>query len=977
MRRIIAAVIAAMVLGAGPAAAQAFDVLTHHNDIYRSGVYGAETSLNPNSVNPRRFGKLFTRDVIGQVWGQPLYMRGVTFSGAQRNLVYVATSENWVYAFDADDLSPDDDTAPLAKIQLGSPAAIGSDICDTGFHTISPTIGVISTPVIDPASGMLYVVARIRTQYQLFALDLATLAVRKSVTVAGSVSGIAFDPSCQMTRPALLLAGGHLVVAFGSGPATDNAAFHGWVMSYAVPNLTQTGIFNTTPYSWNYSQNGLTGSGSIWQSGNGPAADDQGNVYVMVGNGMPPPPGSTLPDVTNSIVKLANGDGSLRLADWYTPPSRRALQLCDLDLGSSGPAVLPAFGKVLGAGKSAVLYVLDAAQMGGTDTPLADPGAWTGAPDCTKGQCFRVGTNRNSPPPGDAQQPCGNGANWNNVLDSYPHVHGAPVAWTRAPKQLNLYVWPEEDFLGVYRFNGQQFAASSIGSSAPITAAMESMPGGMLSLSWDGAHPRTALIWASRPYPFGNGARTACFDSKDNYPSDLAPNNAPCNAIDKIVQGYLEAFIADPNADGRLVAIWNSQMLLSDNVDWFAKNSPPTIADGKVFLAAFPPNNGPNDYSQPGAIGHLVVFGAKPPVAAKSRIDRYWGPGAQQHVNFVDVKGHVHELFIDSGRNWVDNDLMLLAHSQTAATPLGGIAGDLGGNDQEHVNFLDARGHVHELYYPLNGPWQDNDLMTFARSAASAAKGSPVDRYWGPGAQQHVNFIATNGHVHELFIDRGHGWIDNDLMQLAHSGTIAAAAGGMAGDLGGNNQQHVNFLDGRGHVHELYYPQDGPWQENDLMASAHTSTTAAPGSVVARYWGPGTQQHVDFIDGSGHVHELFIDSGHGWIDNNLMALAHTGTTAAPGSGLDGYVTRDGAQHVNFVAADGHIHELYYPRGGPWRDNDLMALAKTSATAAPTSALAGDGGDNNDQQHVNFFDGSGQVDELWIDSGRSWAENGLR
>jgi hypothetical protein len=976
MRRIIAAAIAAMTFGAGAAAAQGFDVLTHHNDIYRSGVYSAETSLNPSSVSPQRFGKLFSRNIIGQVWGQPLYVHGVSIAGALHNVVYVATSENWVYGFDADNLSPDEGTAALAKIQLGPPAGIGTDICNTGFHTISPTIGVISTPVIDPSSLTLYVVARIKTQYQIFALDLATLSVRKNVTISGSASSIAFDPSCQMTRPALLLSAGHLVVAFGSGPATDNAAYHGWVMSYAVPNLTQTGIFNTTPYSWNYSQNGLTGSGSIWQSGNGPAADDQGNVYVMVGNGMPPPPGSALPDVTDSIVKLANSDGSLRLADWYTPPSRRALQLCDLDLGSSGPAILPAFGKVLGAGKSAVLYVLDAAQMGGTDTPLADPGAWTGAPDCTKGQCFRVGTNRNSPPSGDAQQPCGNGSNWNNVLDSYPHVHGAPVAWTRAPKQVNLYVWPEEDFLGVYRFNGQQFSTASIGSSAPITAAMESMPGGILSLSWDGTRPASAIVWASRPYPFGNGARTQCFDSGDNYPKDLAPNNAPCNAIDKIVDGYLEAFIADPDADGRLVEVWNSKMLLSDNIDWFAKNSPPSIAEGKVFLAAFPPNNGPNGYSQPGATGHLVAFGAKTPAAAKSRIDRYWGPSDQQHVNFIDTKGHVHELFIDTGRGWVDNDLMLLTRSATAAAPTGGIAGDFG-NDQQHVNFLDARGHAHELYYPQNGPWQDNDLMSVARSTTIAAKGSPVDRYWGPGNQQHVNFIAGNGHVHELFIDSGRNWIDNDLMQQSHSTTVAAASGGMAGDVGGNSQQHVNFLDGKGHVRELYYPQGGPWHENDLMASAHTSTTAAPGSPVARYWSSSTQQHVDFIDGSGHVHELLIDSGHGWIDNNLMALADTATTAAPGSGLDGYVTRDGAQHVNFVAANGHIHELYYPQGGPWRDNDLTALAKTPASAAPSSALAGDSGSNNDQQHVNFFDVNGQVDELWIDTGRSWAENGLR
>jgi hypothetical protein len=111
----------------------------------------------------------------------------------------------------------------------------------------------------------------------------------------------------------------------------------------------------------------------------------------MTGNGLGPPLRSQIPDLTDSFVKLANGDGSLRLVDWYTPPSRRAMQLCDLDLGSAGPTVLPEFGRVLGAGKSAILYILNTGNMGGTDTPLANSSSWTGDPDCTMGKCFRVG----------------------------------------------------------------------------------------------------------------------------------------------------------------------------------------------------------------------------------------------------------------------------------------------------------------------------------------------------------------------------------------------------------------------------------------------------------------------------------------------------------------------------------------------------------------------------------------------------------
>src|SRR6266853_6473099 len=84
-----------------------YDVLTHHNDIYRSGVYSSESILRPANVNSKSFGKIFARRVLGQIWGQPLYVRGVPVKGRLRNVVYVATSENWVYGFDADDRTPD------------------------------------------------------------------------------------------------------------------------------------------------------------------------------------------------------------------------------------------------------------------------------------------------------------------------------------------------------------------------------------------------------------------------------------------------------------------------------------------------------------------------------------------------------------------------------------------------------------------------------------------------------------------------------------------------------------------------------------------------------------------------------------------------------------------------------------------------------------------------------------------------------
>ena len=489
-----------------------FDVLTQHNDKYRSGVYPSETVLTPASVSNQRFGKIFARRVLGQIWGQPLYVRGVPIEGKLHNVVYVATSENWVYGFDADDRTPGEFTAPLVYQFLGVPVSIDKDV---SFLTIFPSNGISSTPVIDlgvpanPATGLLYVVARLSlaNKFHIFALDLATLAIRTDVIVRGIAPGqdnstISFDSDKDhLNRPSLLISGNHLVVAFGSGPNNDwdFSGYHGWVMSYALPGLLQTGVFVTTPST-------NTGMGAVWQSGNGPAADDQGNVYIMSGNG-PFQSDKPLPDLTNSFIKLASSNGSLQLVDWYSPSSRDVLAHCDLDLGSSGPAVIQDGGKVLGVGKSGILYVLNKEHMGKTQPALPNPQQWRGDADCTPGECFRVAENQYQPP-GATKLACtadfpDGSDNWQAAVDSYPHVHGAPVVWKMGSNSFNLYVWPEQDYLKGYHFDGQQFSTNPATSS--IAAAMMSMPGGVLSLSWNGADPGSGVIWTARPNPMPGG----------------------------------------------------------------------------------------------------------------------------------------------------------------------------------------------------------------------------------------------------------------------------------------------------------------------------------------------------------------------------------------------------------------------------------------------------------------------------------------
>ena len=98
-------VITGMILSAMAAtspSARAVDVLTQHNDQFRTGANTNETQLTTANVNSSQFGKLFSYAVDGYVFGQPLYVSGLAISGGTHNVLYVVTMEDSVYAFDAD-----------------------------------------------------------------------------------------------------------------------------------------------------------------------------------------------------------------------------------------------------------------------------------------------------------------------------------------------------------------------------------------------------------------------------------------------------------------------------------------------------------------------------------------------------------------------------------------------------------------------------------------------------------------------------------------------------------------------------------------------------------------------------------------------------------------------------------------------------------------------------------------------------------
>jgi len=195
------------------------DVLTQHNDPARTGAQLSESSLRPSNVTPSTFGRLYERYVDGQVIAQPLYVSGLTIPGqGVRNVVYVATRKNLIYAFDADNLDPDPTHGLIwsQPVQVEAPGTVPGLARGQCSETLGD-VGINSTPVIDRASATMYVVARkVDGTLWLHALDIVTgqpkagtpgaVQIAAAVTVGGQ--HIVFDQTLELSRAALLFQNG-------------------------------------------------------------------------------------------------------------------------------------------------------------------------------------------------------------------------------------------------------------------------------------------------------------------------------------------------------------------------------------------------------------------------------------------------------------------------------------------------------------------------------------------------------------------------------------------------------------------------------------------------------------------------------------------------------------------------------------------------------------------------------------------------
>jgi hypothetical protein len=358
---------------------QMTDVLTYHNDNSRTGQQLHEEVLSTSNVNTSHFGLLRVLTVDGKVDAEPLYAAGVKIPGAGlRNALFVATEHDSVYAFNADG------TNVFWHVSMLEAGETTSD--DRGCSQVTPEIGITATPVIDRkagSNGVIFVVAMSKkgsTYYQrIHALDLTTgaaLLAPKVVSAAFPGTGdnavgtnVVFDPKQYKERCGLLLLNGVIYTAWASH--CDIRPYTGWIMGYDEQTLAQTSVLNVTP-------NG--NEGAFWNSGAGLAADAQGNIYALDGNGtfdatLTTSGFPTNGDFGNSFLKFSTAGNSLAVADYFCMSNQASENGSDEDLGSGGALLLPdmvdasnnARQLAVGAGKDSNIYIVDRNDMGQFD----------------------------------------------------------------------------------------------------------------------------------------------------------------------------------------------------------------------------------------------------------------------------------------------------------------------------------------------------------------------------------------------------------------------------------------------------------------------------------------------------------------------------------------------------------------------------------------------------------------------------------
>jgi hypothetical protein len=438
--------------GTASEALSGFSVTQRAYNSQRSGANVSETALNTTNVNLATFAKLFTITLDDQVYAQPLYASGLSIAGGTHNVVFVATVNNTVSAFDADLAGTGNPVAlwsrnfnnggrPPNHTEVGQACGAGT------YNDFSGNMGIVGTPVIDGTANTLFVVTRTVEGgafiQRLRAVDITSGNERVGARTIGTI-----DPKTNNQRPALALSQGKVYVAWSSH--CDTTPYEGRVLSFNTGDLSQANAFSAAPGN---------GQAGIWMAGGGPVVDGSGNLFYPTGNG-------TFNGSNSWGESLLRLSPTLGVQDSFTPFNFSSLNAGDNDLGSSGPIFVPGTTRLVTGGKGGgTCYLVESTNMGHmVNNDAQIPQKW----HCVDPDNIRTGLTH--------------------------HLHNSMVSWNSS-SGLNLYTWGENDFGRMWRFNGSTFntPAASVANVLPP----QGMPGGMMSLSANGSS--NGILWVTMP----------------------------------------------------------------------------------------------------------------------------------------------------------------------------------------------------------------------------------------------------------------------------------------------------------------------------------------------------------------------------------------------------------------------------------------------------------------------------------------------
>jgi len=415
-------------------------VFTYHNDLSRDGVNNREYALNTSTVKAGTFGKRFACAIDASAYAQPLWVANVAIGGGTHNVIIAATQHDTVYAFDAD-ASPCQTYWSVSLLASGETWVTNGDV---NSYDITPDIGIVGTPVIDPNTKAIYLVSKSKNgsnfHQRLHALNLSDGSERFNgpQEIAFTSNGITFDPLRQNQRSGLALVNGVVYIAYASHG--DTPTYYGWVVGYSASSLAQVSVFNDEVGS---------SYGGIWMAGGAPAVDSSNNLYVITGNGN----WDGLLEFGDSFLKLSTGS-NMSVLSFFTPSNQNGLNNSDLDLGSGGAAILvdqpsPSVPRLLvGGGKEGKLFVLNRDNLGGNS-------------DSNVVQSFSIGNGIFA-----------TAAFWQNTLYIAP-VQGHLQALTLNSASGTFTTTPSSQSSGAYGYPGATPSISAQGSSNGIVWTIE------------------------------------------------------------------------------------------------------------------------------------------------------------------------------------------------------------------------------------------------------------------------------------------------------------------------------------------------------------------------------------------------------------------------------------------------------------------------------------------------------------------------